>query len=148
MPGRAHREAWHRVVRAVGFVTPLAGCTFMAGEAEPPYRPSRLPETTLECIFIRSIEDWKAIDAYRLVIYAPGRRNAYLVELNSYCPDLRFADSIALDSGLDGQLCGFGGDAILVGNDRCTVGAIHPYEPGQPLEPAEEEPGAESSEDD
>ena len=95
----------------------------------PPYKtiedpPKRFPQGTLDCIFFRSIYDWRAIDRYNLVIWAPNRRSPYHVELDRPCDGLRFTDTIAFSSNLDGRLCAFGGDAVVVDHDRCPIGAI------------------------
>ena len=69
------------------------------------------------CIFSRSIQDFRALDRNKLVVWAPGRRNAYLVELSMPLSDLKFAHEIALvDRNHDGRLCSYGMDRIVVGN--------------------------------
>lgn len=50
--------------------------------------------------FVRNIFDWRAIDNENLVIWAPNRRNAYLVRLASYCHGLNFAETLVVDSKL------------------------------------------------
>jgi hypothetical protein len=96
---------------------------------KPPYKtlespPKRFPQGGLDCIFFRSIYDWRAIDHYNLIIWAPNRRSPYHVELDRPCDGLRFTDTIAFSSNLDGRLCAFGGDAVVVDHDRCPIGAI------------------------
>ena len=95
----------------------------------PPYKtiedpPKRFPQGNLQCIFFRSIYDWRAIDRYNLVIWAPNRRSPYHVELDRPCDGLRFTDTVAFSSNMDGRLCAFGGDAVVVDHDRCPIGAI------------------------
>lgn len=84
----------------------------------------RLPQGGLECVFFRSIYDWRAIDRYNLILWAPSRRSPYRVQLDRSCDGLRFTDTIAFSSNLDGRLCAFGGDAVVVDHDRCPIGAI------------------------
>jgi hypothetical protein len=68
-----------------------------------------------ECVFTRSIYDFKALDRNNLVIWAPSRSKAYLVELSMPLPELKFAHRLALvDRNHDGRLCGFGMDRIVV----------------------------------
>ncbi|MGH8177369.1 MAG: DUF6491 family protein [Steroidobacter sp.] len=70
-----------------------------------------------ECVFARSITDFKPLDRNHLVIWSPGRRNAYLVELAMPLPELRFAHRLAVvDRNRDGRLCGYGMDRIIVGD--------------------------------
>jgi Family of unknown function (DUF6491) len=84
----------------------------------------RLPQGTLECVFFRSIYDWRAIDRYNLIIWAPNRSSPYRVQLDRPCDGLRFTDTIAFSSNLDGRLCAFGRDAVVVDHDRCPIGSI------------------------
>lgn len=122
---------------ALAMTTMLSAASAAAGDDQksppssdnPPYKtledpPKRLPSGGLDCIFFRSIYDWRAIDRYNLVIWAPNRRSPYHVELNRPCDGLRFTDTIAFSSNLDGRLCAFGGDAVVVDHDRCPIGAI------------------------
>lgn len=68
-----------------------------------------------ECVFTRSIYDFKALDRRNLVIWAPSRSKAYLVELGMPLPELKFASRLALvDRNHDGMLCGYGMDRIVV----------------------------------
>lgn len=89
----------------------------------------RLPPITSQCIFIRSLSDWRALDRYNLIVWAPSRKHPYHLELDSACHDLRHVEAISFTAGADGRLCGFGGDAVIVSSggwtDRCSIGAIH-----------------------
>src|SRR5262245_54648909 len=68
-----------------------------------------------ECVFTRTIYDFKALDRRNLVIWAPSRSKAYLVELGMPLPELKFANRLALvDRNHDGMLCGYGMDRIVV----------------------------------
>lgn len=68
-----------------------------------------------ECVFTRSIYDFKALDRNNLVIWAPSHSKAYLVELSMPLPELKFASRLALvDRNHDGMLCGYGMDRIVV----------------------------------
>jgi Family of unknown function (DUF6491) len=67
------------------------------------------------CLFVRSIHDFRPLDRTNLIIWAPGRRDAYLVELGFPLPELKFAHRLAVvDRNHDGMLCGFGMDRIVV----------------------------------
>lgn len=95
--------------------------------------PRRLPPITMECIYQRSIYDWKALDRYNLLVWAPSRNHPYHVELDNACFELRWANTIAFYSrGFDDRICGFGGDKIIVGGrfpEHCSIGAIHKLTP-------------------
>ncbi len=75
-----------------------------------------------DCVFVRSIYDFKALDRNNLVIWAPSRSKAYLVELAMPLPELRFASRLALvDRNHDGMLCGYGMDRIVVANSSFAM---------------------------
>jgi hypothetical protein len=77
-----------------------------------------------DCVFIRTINDFRPLDRNRLVIWAPGRRNAFLVELAGGAPDLRFAHRLAVvDRNGDGRLCGFGMDRIVIPDSHMPMPA-------------------------
>jgi hypothetical protein len=68
-----------------------------------------------ECVFARTISDFKVLDRNKMVIWAPTRSKAYLVELSMPMPELKFANTIAfVDRNHDGMLCGYGLDRIVV----------------------------------
>jgi hypothetical protein len=77
------------------------------------------------CVFARSISDFEPLDRNKLVIWSPGRRNAYLVELTMPFTDLRFANELAvIDRDRNGQLCGYGMDRIVVGSHPREVSTV------------------------
>jgi hypothetical protein len=74
-----------------------------------------------ECVFTRSIYDFKALDRNKMVIWAPSRKRAYLVELSLPMPELKFASRLAfVDRNHDGMLCGFGMDRIIVADSSAA----------------------------
>ena len=90
--------------------------------------PDRLPQTTGQCIFFRTLYDWKPLNRYNLMVWAPSRRHPYHLQLERPCHNLRFAHTIGFTSN-DGRLCGFAGDSVLVTSgggipDRCPIGSI------------------------
>lgn len=67
------------------------------------------------CIFISSIGNYRSLDRDKVVIWAPGRRDAYLVELTMPLFGLDSSWQMAtIDKDHDGRLCGFSGDRIGV----------------------------------
>lgn len=90
--------------------------------------PDKLPQTSNQCIFFRTLYDWKPLNRYNLIVWAPSRKHPYHLQLDRPCHNLRFAHTIGFTSN-DGRLCGFGGDSVLVGHggglpDRCSIGSI------------------------
>lgn len=88
------------------------------------------------CIFSGTIQDWRALDSRNLVIWAPGRKDAYHVTLSFPLNDLKSVESIAvIDHNGDSRLCGFGMDEIIAKGgafpERSTVsGMTHLDEAG------------------
>ena len=93
----------------------------------------RLPPITSQCIFIRSVNDWRGLDRYNLIVWAPSKKHPYHLELDSACHDIRHANAISFTAGADNRLCGYGGDSVTVSRggwtDRCRIGAIHKLTP-------------------
>lgn len=74
-----------------------------------------------DCVFARTINDFKVLDRSKMVIWAPSRSKAYLVELSMPLPELKFANSIAVvDRNHDGMLCGYGMDRIVVADSSAA----------------------------
>ena len=92
-----------------------AGIDLGAGASAHATTNSTARASKNECVFTRSIYDFKALDRNNLVIWAPSRSKAYLVELSMPLPELKFANRLALvDRNHDGMLCGYGMDRIVV----------------------------------
>lgn len=67
------------------------------------------------CVFISSVGQYRALDRDKIVIWAPGQRNAYLVELTMPLFGLEGSWQMAMiDHDRDGRLCGFSMDRIGV----------------------------------
>jgi hypothetical protein len=75
-----------------------------------------------ECVFTRTIYDFKPLDRNKMVIWAPTRSKAYLVELSMPMPELKFANRLAfVDRNHDGMLCGYGMDRIVVADSSTAL---------------------------
>ncbi len=142
----AIRRAGQFAIRAavlLGFFAPGAAAFAQEAEApkaadpaktanEPGYvleeNPGKFPDTTNQCIFFRTLYDWRALNNSNLIVWAPSRKHPYHLQLDRPCFGLRFAHSIGFTSR-DSRLCGFGGDSVLVESgggrpDRCPIGSI------------------------
>ena len=74
-----------------------------------------------DCVFASTINDFKVLDRNKMVIWAPTRSKAYLVELSMPLPELKFANRIAIvDRNHDGMLCGYGMDRIVVADSSAA----------------------------
>src|ERR1700722_2027364 len=84
------------------------GCA--SGRAPSAHPAAPLPGTDA-CVFISNINDWQVIDSTTMIVYAPLRKDAYLLKLFAPVPDLDFKQRVGFeDSDHNGQLCGFGDD--------------------------------------
>jgi hypothetical protein len=72
-------------------------------------------ENDSDCVFFRTISDWRALDATHMIVWAPSRRTPYLVTLSFPLSDLKWSHRLAfIDGNRDGSLCSFGRDAVVV----------------------------------
>lgn len=92
--------------------------------------PDRPAEMSSACGF-GSVHDWRAIDRRSLVVWFTNNKveNARLIELNFPCDRLPFADAIAFETKDRFRVCSFGGDAVIVDGQRCSIGRVSPYDP-------------------
>ncbi len=86
----------------------------------------RLPVSTGDCVLLRTIDNWEALDSYRLVINRGSSTNAYEIEFERRCPSLRYASEIRFASP-DEEICDYRNDAVLVEQDRCGIGTIRRF---------------------
>ncbi len=102
-------------VAAVLAAAMAAGCMTGAAGSHPAAAP--LPGTDA-CVFMREVSDWVVVDASTLIVYAPLRKDAYLLKLFEPIPELNFKERVGFeDSDHDGMLCGNGGDYLVVRDD-------------------------------
>jgi len=68
---------------------------------------------TSDCVYQSSISGFEALDDRYVVLFASGRRKAYLADLSAGCLDVRNQTALApVDGDGNGQICGFGRDSI------------------------------------
>ena len=68
---------------------------------------------TSDCVYQASISGFEALDDRYVVLFASGRRKAYLADLSAGCLDVRSQNTLApVDGDGNGQICGFGRDSI------------------------------------
>jgi len=70
------------------------------------------------------LQSWQPLARDRLILWT-GVNEAYLVTVWDTCPDLQFANSIAVTSTAS-QVTTF--DHVRVGRDRCPIRAIRPID--------------------
>lgn len=92
----------------------LAVAEGLANDAPDAAKKQSTPD---ECVFFSTLYDWRVLDDTNLVLWAPGKRDAYRVELTMPLMGMRFADALAfIDGNEDHRLCSYGRDAV--GTDR------------------------------
>lgn len=128
---------YRKLMLASTLLAVLGGCSAAGPAAPHDTRPQHFSPLTLDCIFIRTIDDWRYLDPYHVIVYAPTHATAYLVELSNYCQPLQRAEHIGIASHQDGRLCARDRDALIVGDQRCPITTILPYKTG--AEPAQPE---------
>lgn len=66
-----------------------------------------------DCVFHSTVSGFQTLDERRVVLFGIGRREAYLAEIAPGCFDLKQQSTLAaVDGDGNGQICGFGRDAI------------------------------------
>ena len=82
-------------------------------EKEDAQRVRDLDLNGSDCIWIRTIRDYRALDSRNLLIYASGK-SAYFVRLARPSMELRSSIQVGFSSR-DDRLCPYGGDQLVVG---------------------------------
>ncbi len=138
---------------ALALAATLALIACASGPVEPRKRgleayadDPRLGEETRRICFASNIDGFSLNERETVVLHEG--RDRFMVEVTAGCPDLEFAESIAVDSATG---CLTPGDAIIVartlgdsfGNNRCLIREMREWDPKAKeaeIEPAEENP--------
>ena len=92
----------------------LAACAGRGGD-RPPAPAVRGGEFGRPSCFLRdTVHDFEVLDDRDLIVFAPGRANAYHVQVSPPDSGLRFVESLAFWSS-GSQICGFAGDSLITG---------------------------------
>jgi hypothetical protein len=103
----------HRAARLLLVLAVLAtaGC---AATGTPSQRVSAPLPGSDACVFMSSVFDWDVVDPTTLIVYAPMRKDAYLLKLFEPVVELQFKNRVGFeDADHNGMLCG-SGDYLLV----------------------------------
>jgi hypothetical protein len=94
---------WHRAAARLALLASV-GCA-ATGTASKHAPPAPLPGTET-CIFTVNLYDWTVLDDSTLIVYAPQRKDPYLVKLFAPIVDLQFRQALGFeDVEHNGQLC-------------------------------------------
>jgi hypothetical protein len=105
---------WEILGAALVAVALVPACGSQESGTRTP-RPSVKPGEfgTAGCFFRRQAQDFQVLDDRNLIVYAPGKSNAYHVQISPPAPELRFTNALAFESR-NTQICGYAGDDLLL----------------------------------
>jgi hypothetical protein len=105
-------SAW--LLLALGALA-AAGCASTGAASQHVSAP--LPGTEA-CVFLSTVNDWEVLDSTTMIVYAPLRKDPYLLKLFAPVIDLNFKERVGFeDSAHTGQLCGNGLDYLVIRGD-------------------------------
>ena len=73
-----------------------------------------------DCTWARTIDDWDHVDRDHIIVKS-GMRQRFLVRFSGTCT---VNPAFGLEIGVvsrDSQLCPYGGDALIIDGERCTI---------------------------
>ena len=73
------------------------------------------------CFFARQANDYDIISRVNLVVYAPNRRNAYLLQISPPAISANTNFGIALTGGTSGRICGRPGERLVFDTPNSSV---------------------------
>ena len=97
----------------------LTGCA-----TGPKLNYSEYAGEPVKSFYMSNFDGWSAVSRDQLVVYA-GLNKAYLLKVEGYCPDLQFANTIAVTSTAN-TVDKF--EKVIVGRDRCLIREIRPLD--------------------
>lgn len=97
----------------------LAGCA-----TGPKLSYTEYAGEPVKSFYMSDFDGWSAVSKDQLVVHA-GMNKAYLLSVSGYCPDLQFANTIAVTSTAN-TVDKF--EKVLVGRDRCLISEIRPID--------------------
>ena len=93
-------------------------CGGLRAADEPSGSVDKLPPQTIQgsavCLRVDRSMDYKVIDSRTVIVWRSNRKDPHKVTLFQGCSRLRSGESIYFDTGGWGQLCGRGGEYLMV----------------------------------
>ena len=77
-------------------------------------------DATKSCFRVQDINNWKALDNKRLIVWSPSQKHPYLVTLMNRCPGLTFEQSLVFKSTLS-RICSNSQDTIFTEDMTCHI---------------------------
>jgi hypothetical protein len=81
----------------------------------------------VKSFYMNNFDGWSSVSKDQLVVWT-GMNKAYLISVNGYCPDLQYANAIAVTS-TGNTVDKF--EKVIVGRDRCFIKEIRPLDTKQ-----------------
>jgi hypothetical protein len=81
----------------------------------------------VKSFYMDNFDGWTVLSKDQLVVWT-GMNKAYLLTVTGYCPDLQFANAIAVTSTAN-TVDKF--EKVIVGRDRCFINEIRPLDTKQ-----------------
>lgn len=109
------------------------GCTHPAAQA-PSAATADAPlagTRALRCFRVGEIDSWRVIDDRQLVVYGPGRKQAWYLKLFMACDGLRTTDVLGLRSAGANLVCGEPGDDVVWRDRRCAISEVRALSPAE-----------------
>ena len=97
----------------------LAGCA-----SGPRLNYSEYAGEPVKSFYMSDFDGWSAVSKDQVVVWT-GISQAYLLTIDGYCPDLQFAQAIAVTSTAN-TVDKF--EKVIVGRDRCLIKEIRPLD--------------------
>ena len=105
---------------AVAAVTSLAGCASMKSQLD--YH--EYTGEPVKSFYMTNFDGWTSVSKDEVVVWSDINK-AYLLKVQGYCPDLQFANAIAVTSTAN-TVDRF--EKVIVGKDRCFIQEIRPVD--------------------
>jgi hypothetical protein len=106
----------------------LAGCaSTLAKMNGPKLDYTEYAGEPVKSFYLGNYDGWSAVSKDQLVVWS-GVNKAYLLTVTGYCPDLEFAQRIAVTS-TGNTVDRF--EKVIVGRDRCLIKEIRPIDTKQ-----------------
>ena len=103
----------------------LSGCaSTLAKMNGPRLNYSEYAGEPVKSFYMANFDGWSAVSKDQLVVWS-GINKAYLLTVTGYCPDLQFANAIAVTS-TGNTVDRF--EMVIVGRDRCLISEIRPID--------------------
>jgi hypothetical protein len=106
---------------AISAATMLAGCASLRKSQLDYHEYAGEP---VKSFYMSNFDGWAPVSKDEVVVWS-GINKAYLIKVSGYCPDLQFANAIAVTSTAS-TVDKF--EKVIVGHDRCFIQEIRPVD--------------------